>query len=259
MAFIGMKHPVFAPKTSVNSDGTYNYGPGLIVGRAMSANVEITLADAKLYADDVVVENDNGFTSGSITFGVDNITLETQQRWLGSRTGTLNGVTVTIDSGVNVSPEGGYGYYRVGRLNGVRFIRAFWFPRTQFGLPSEDAQTKGDTIEWQTPEVEGQIMALENIDNDWRYTSDFANEVDAVAWLDELAHIGQPVDKTALVTAISAASILDSEDYTSASWVAVANGLSVAQTVNALPDPAQSRVDSATSTLNNAVAALVER
>ena len=259
MAFVGLKHPVFTPVATEPSGSLPTYGTGLIVGKALQANVSIEHSDAKLYGDDVIVESDNSFLSGKITVGVDDLSKEAILAWLGSQEVVVEGITVVRDAAAYSAPIGGFGYYRIRRKNGARTIRAFWYYRTQWAIPSEDSTTKGEKIEWQTPSIEGTIMAVDDTTATWRDWADFALEADAVAWLDEHANIGEPASLTALNAAIGAAQALDSETYTSASWVALANALSNAVSVAALQDPSQSRVDAATTALTDATAALVER
>ena len=188
MAFLGMKHVVFAPIAGANQDGMPTYGKGFLVGRAMTANQTIESADSPLYADDIVAERMAGFTSGTISVGVDDVALEVQRKWLGSTVKTMEGVEVTVDSGANMSPEGGFGYLRIGQKNNVRFVRAIFLLRTQFSLPSEEAQTKGGGVEWQTPTIEGAIMTVEGTE-DYRFTAQFETEADARAWLNKLANV----------------------------------------------------------------------
>ena len=84
-------------------------------------------------------------------------------------------------------------------------------------------------------------------------------ESQAKAWLNELANIGEPANKTELTAAIDPAALLIAEQYTSASWVAFANALADAQTVETMESPSQSRVNDALLALTLAQAALVER
>ncbi len=259
MAMVGLKRPVFAPIASETAGLVPTYKPGLIVGEAIEANVSIELNDNPLYADDAVAESDKGFKSGTIKMGVDDISKEVHVAWFGAKTQTVNGVEEVIDGASLVAPIGGFGYYRVRRKNGVRTIRAYWYYKTQWGVPSEEAKTKGEQIEWQTPSVEGNIMVLDDEKSSWRKWADFSTEAAAIEWLYELANIGEPASKTALNAAITSAQALDPEDYTSVSWVDVANALTNAIAVAAMDSPSQTRVDNATSQLTTAVGLLVER
>lgn len=257
MAFVGLKHPVFAPISSETSGSLPAYGSGLIVGKAMEANVSIEHFDAELYANDTLAESEKGFSKGSITIGTDDLSKEAIIAWIGSQEVDVNGQTVVKDAGLYSAPLGGFGYYRVRKKNGVRLIRAFWYFKTRWGIPSEDAKTKGDSIEWQTPKVEGDIMAADDDVESWRIWKDFTIEADAISWLNDWANIGAPADMTALNTSVSAAQALDPETYTSVSWVDVANALTEAVAVQNMDTPSQTHVDSATSLLDVAVAALV--
>jgi len=259
MAYIGLKHPVFAPISTETPGSVPTYGQGFILGKAIEANVSIELNENPLYGNDTLIDNDNSFRSGSITLGIDDISKEVYIGWFGATTQTVNGVEEVIDGAASSTPYGGFGFYRVRRKNGVRSIRAYWIFKTQWGVPSEEARTKGEQIEWQTPSVEGTIMALDDESENWRKWADFTVEADAVAWLNELANIGEPADKTALNTAIASAQALNPEDYTSASWVAVANALSNAIAVAAMDSPSQTRVDNATLLLTTAIGLLEER
>ncbi|ABO51110.1 phage major tail protein, phi13 family [Desulforamulus reducens MI-1] len=260
MAYIGLKHPVFAPIVSEPANGLPTYGTGLVVGRAIAANVSIELSDSKLPADDTIVEIDNSFISGTITTGIDDLSDEALKIWLGQQAATLNGVATIRSAASYEAPNGGFGYYRVRKKNGVRSYRAYWYYKTKWGMPSEDASTKPDgAIEWQTPEVQGTIMATQDSVNSWRDQATFSTEAEAVAWLNELANIGEPADKANLNATIASAQALDPETYTSVSWVDVANALSDAVAVAAMESPSQTRVDDTKSLLETAVAALVPR
>lgn len=202
MAYIGLKHPVFAPIATEPAGSLPTYGAGLIVGKAIAANVSIELSDAKLAADDVIAEVDNSFISGTITAGIDDLSDEAQVAWLGSRAAALGGKSTIRSASTYEAPMGGFGYYRVRKKNGVRSFRAYWYFKTKWGIPSEDAATKPDgSIEWQTPEIEGIIMPAGDTDSSWRDAVTFDNEADAIAWLNGLA--GIPVSASGGLTGLS--------------------------------------------------------
>ncbi len=253
MAYIGLKHPVFSPISSEPAGSVPVYGTGLVVGYALEANISIKHSDAKLYADDDVRESDNSFLSGTVTLGIDDLSKEAIIAMLGSQEKTVDAKSVVRDAGLYVSPLGGFGYYRVRKKANVRYIRAFWYYKTQWAMPAESAKTKGESVEWQTPSIDGEIFTVDDTDYTWRDFYDATTEADAVAWLNEKANIGEPASKTTLDASIAAALLLDPEDYTSASWVDAANALESALAVAALISPSQARVDSAQITLDAAV------
>jgi hypothetical protein len=190
MAYIGLKHPVFAPIATEPANALPTYGTGLVVGMAIAADVSIERSDAKLAADDTIAEIENGFVSGTITMGVDDISDAVQKAWLGSQEASLGGQATIRDAATYDSPEGGFGYYRVRKKNGVRSYRGYWYHKTKWSTPSESAATKPDgSIEWQTPTIEGEILTVKDMPLTWRDYATFTNEADAIAWLDGLAGV----------------------------------------------------------------------
>jgi len=190
MAYIGLKHPVFAPIASEPANSLPTYGTGLVVGMAIAADVTIERSDAKLAADDTIAEIENGFVSGTITMGVDDLSDAVLKAWLGAQEASLGGEATIRNAATYDSPEGGFGYYRVRKKAGVRSYRAYWYHKTKWGIPSENAATKPDgSIEWQTPTIEGEILTALDLANSWRDEVTFDNEADAIAWLDGLAGV----------------------------------------------------------------------
>ena len=62
MAKIGLRYPVY--KTTSTSG---------VIGKAIQADISITVNDVKLYADDVVSESDKSFQSGTILLEFDDL------------------------------------------------------------------------------------------------------------------------------------------------------------------------------------------
>jgi hypothetical protein len=259
MAKIGLAYGVFAPITSEPAGQMPEYGTGFIVGHMMQANLTVQYSDSKLAGDNTIVETDRSFVSGTISVGVDDLSHDVLQGWLGLQPKTVGGQTVLRSAGKYTPPKGGFGYIRLIKKGDVYRHEAYWIYKTEWVMPNENASTKPDgAIEWQTPTIEGNIMALSDSDVTWRDQAIFDTEIEAKAWLNELANIGEPADTTALEAAIEAAELLDPEDYTSASWVALANALAAAKAVMAMESPSQARVDQAVGNLADATEALVE-
>lgn len=261
MSYVGLKHCVAAAITSQPAGSFPTYGTGFIVGKMMQADVTLEHDDAELRGDGAIADSDKSLLGGKATLGVNDLTSETIKALLGSKDKTVDGQAVIRDAAANSAPYLGWGYYRVRRLAGVITIRAFWYYKTQWAQPSENAKQRDKKIEWQTPTIEGSLYLLDDSEEtlrDWAEFTGASAEADAVAWLDEKANIGEPADLTDLNTAISSAQALDSETYTSATWVAVANALAAAVAVAAMDSPTQSRVDAAETALTAAVALLEE-
>lgn len=196
MAFIGMKYCVAAPvKTEVRGQAL-TYDTGVVVGKAISANVTMTRNTEGLYADDALAESDNSLTGGTIDLNVDDISDDVMEAILGvTKTPEVTSGTkspaIYHESG-EATPYVGLGYYRVKRLRGVESYVAYWLHKVQLAQNSESANTKGSSITWQTPTVTGNIMAVVNGSdgkNQFRDHANFASEAEAVTWLNTKANI----------------------------------------------------------------------
>jgi len=266
MAKIGLKHLVAAEIDTQEIGAAPTYKTGFKIGKMMSAELSIEVADNPLYADDGVAETDKSFTGGTITVGIDDFGdtpeegQEIQQKLLGQKIVEVDGVKVIRSSGQSEAPNVGIGYVMVKKLRGKLYYVATWLYKVQFGAPSESSTTKGETIEWQTPELEGKIMVVEGFDNDtYRDTATFNTLSEAIAWVDGMANMSSAVDKTALIATIATAEGKNPEIYTSASYADMFVALLSAKNVNANKYATQAMVDSANTALTNAITALEER
>lgn len=189
MAFIGLKHPVFAPITEY-TDGTMpTYGAGMIVGKAMTADVSMSRRDQRLDADDELSEYDNSVNGGTITLGVADVDDEVAVAMLGDVAGE-DGEYIQTDA---MAPYVGFGYVRTRVKKGVKSFIAYWFPRTMWARGDENAQTKSPDGGFQTPSLNGTVIGVHVVAEDATHfvaRKKFDNEAAAIAWLDGKAKIG---------------------------------------------------------------------
>ena len=192
MAKIGLKFPVAAAINGYDTvTGEPKYGSGFIIGKAISAEKSIESNDNPLYGDDVIAENDTSFSSGSIKLGVTDFgsnsqeSLEIQGKMLGHKVESLTGGGYRLRrASLNVPPYLGFGFYRPKKHNNIMSYEAIWLYKVQFRVPSESASTKGSSIEWQTPEIEGTIMCVEDFDGGtYEDSAIFETEAAAKSWL----------------------------------------------------------------------------
>jgi phi13 family phage major tail protein len=112
-----------------------------------------------LFADDSAAVVLKDFKSGKLTLGVDDIGVAAAQDLTGA---------VQDDNGVLVSVT-----ERDGNLVAIGFrakkpdgkYRHFWLYRVKFGIPSTSLETKGDSISFQTPSIEGTVMRRNRLDS----------------------------------------------------------------------------------------------
>lgn len=228
MAKIGLKCPVAAQITGYDSTtGAPTYGNGFIIGKAVLAEKTIESNSNPLYGDDSIAENDSSFASGTIKLGVTDFGndyadgLQVQAKILGNVVTSVTGGGYSIRRASGQSaPYLGFGFYKTKMHNGQRIYEATWLYKTQFKTPSDSTNTKGQSIEWQTPEIEGTVMAVEGFDGDtYEDTAIFETEAAARSWLQKHAMVDiSTADKSALVALLDEIEELDPETYTSASW-----------------------------------------
>lgn len=165
MATIGLDMLYYATITE-NADGEETYGTPKRLAKAISADISIELAEAMLYADDGVDEAVKEFKSGTLSLGVNDIGPQAASDLTGA-TIDSNGVVVSTsqDGGKPVAVG-----FRAKNAKGK--YRYFWLYRVQFGIPATNLATKGDSITFSTPTIEGTIMRRNKVDasgkNPWK-------------------------------------------------------------------------------------------
>lgn len=195
MARIGMRHVVAAPLTAHTNGSEPTYGTGFDVGKAISANVTINRNNNPLYADDAIAEDDNSVTGIEVEVNVDDLDDDTEaDMGLVKKvtTGEGSSAVSTYCDTDEPAKDLGFGYMIVRRRNGVTTYQGRWYYKIKFSKESENAQTKGESIEWQTPTIRGRAVGL-NVGGTgelrYRVSQRFETETAAATWLDGKAGI----------------------------------------------------------------------
>ena len=151
MATIGLDKLYYAPITE-DENGEETYGTPVQLAKAISAELSVELAEATLYADDGASEVVKEFKSGTLSLGVDDIGP--------SVASDLSGVTIDKNNVIIASSEDATSPVAIGfrakKSNGK--YKYFWLYRVKFGIPASSLATKGDSITFSTPTIEGTIM-----------------------------------------------------------------------------------------------------
>lgn len=157
MATIGLDKLYYAPITE-DANGNETYGTPAVLAKAISAELSVELNEAILYADDGAAEVVKEFKSGTLSLGIDDIGAEIASALSGA-TIDSNGVVISgsDDGGTPVAVA-----FRARKSNGK--YRYYWLYRVKFGIPATNLQTKGDSISFQTPTIEGTIMRRNKVD-----------------------------------------------------------------------------------------------
>ena len=124
----------------------------------MTAELSVELAEATLYADDGAAEVVKEFQSGTLTLGIDDIGVQVAQDLTGAK----------IDDNkvlISASEDGGEPLaigFRAKKSNGK--YRYFWLYKVKFGIPATNLTTKGESITFSTPTIEGTVMRRNKLD-----------------------------------------------------------------------------------------------
>ena len=158
MATIGLDKLFYAPITE-DSNGNETYGTPVQLAKAISADLSVELNEATLFADDGQAEAVKEFKSGTLSLGIDELGADVAAELVGARVDS-NGVLVS--SGEDVSRYVAIGF-RAKKSNGK--YRYYWLYRVLFGIPATNLATKGDSITFSTPTIEGTILRRNKVDS----------------------------------------------------------------------------------------------
>lgn len=196
MAKIGM-YGVYYAKAVVKDGVVTGYTGGVrMMGNAISAEfTPSTPDDNPLYANNRVVENDaSGASGGTLKTTLDRLTLEAAADLFGL---TEKEVTVEVDgksvkgrsldyTGMEQSAPVGVAYIRENQEDSVRSHEVVLYRRVVYSMPSEKAQTRGEKIEWQTPELEAAVSGMEGDGtNPWYRSVVFPTQAAAIAFIQQ--------------------------------------------------------------------------
>ena len=174
MATIGLRDLYRAPIT-VDESGKETYGTPVRMAKAISAEMSVEVAEAILYADDGADEVVKEFVSGELTLNVNDL--------MPADLAAILGQTQDEDGVVYAGEEDEPPYMAIGfrakKANGM--YKYIWLYKVKFSVPDETYNTKGDGIEFSTPEIVGQFVKRD--DGLWKaeHVSEPSNDV-AKAW-----------------------------------------------------------------------------
>lgn len=187
MARIGLENFRYG-KLTENNDGTFSYSAGLTLAKAISCNVSISNNEAKLYADNVLAESDTGFQSGTVTLGIDDENMAVMADLLGH---TYSDSHIVRNSN-DVAPYVGIGRILTIQKSNVRYYKVEFLYKVKFAEPSNEENTKGESVEFGTSSIEGTVATLMN--GNWSEAKMFDTHAEAVTYLESL--FANPISAT---------------------------------------------------------------
>jgi phi13 family phage major tail protein len=162
MATIGLDKLYYA-KITEGTNGEETYGTPVQLAKAIKADLSVELAEATLYADDGPAEIVKEFKSGKLSLGIDDIGTTAAEDLTGAKIDDNHVVISGSEDGGSPVAVG----FRAKKANGK--YRYFWLYRVVFGIPAANLATKGDSITFSTPTIEGTVIRRNKVDGNGKH------------------------------------------------------------------------------------------
>jgi len=162
MATIGLDS-LFYAKITEDEHGIETYGTPKVLAKAMTAELSVELIEAILYADDGASEVVKEFKNGALSLGIDDIGSIVAQDLTGCKIDSNNVVVSRSEDGGSPVAIG----FRAKKSNGK--YRYFWLYRVIFSVPATSLATKGDSITFSSPTIEGTVFRRNKLDGEQKH------------------------------------------------------------------------------------------
>lgn len=173
--------------TYVNTSGTITYTGAQTMGDAMTANLELTFAEGRLYAEGRLAEYIREATGGTISVGVKYIPDAAKVTMFGAtaKSRAVSGTTVTgVEYTADDSPKYvGVAFYAPDMVDGVKKYTCVFAKKALFGPPAMSYQTKGNTIQFATPTTTGEFLPDDSASARIMETAVCDTKAQAEAWV----------------------------------------------------------------------------
>lgn len=228
----GFSKPYIADYTSSGGVVTYSNPTLLARGVEVSLSPESS-SDNNFYADNVQAESASGiFTGGTVTLTVDGLFTAMKRRALGYPEADVDGWTKV---GAAVTPPYlGIGYITRYMSGGVTTYVPTILAKTKFNQPEESAATQEADIDWQTTELEANLMRDDSANQTWKYEGEaFSTEAEAEAALVTKLGGTAPVVADATLSSLSLGAATLSPAFAPATTTYTATTTSATNTITA--------------------------
>ena len=154
---------LYYSKITEDVNGDETYGTPLPMAKGMTASLDIETNEATLFADDSAAEVVKEFKSGKLSLGINDIGAAVAGDLVGA---VIDDNGVVISQGEGMPSPVAVGFHAK-KSNGK--YRYFWLYRVIFGIPATNLATKGDSISFNTPTVEGTILRRNKLDGQGKH------------------------------------------------------------------------------------------
>lgn len=169
----GYSMPIVAKYTFSNN--TISYTDAMPLARGVEVSMEVETGDAtNFYADNTIAEAVAGqFNGATATLTVDGLKDAARDLIAGITTkGTITVGDKTVATAVyddlQVIPYVGIGFVVRYMENGVTTYAPVILPKAQFSPEGLDAATQGESVEFQTTELQATVMRADDANHSWK-------------------------------------------------------------------------------------------
>lgn len=148
MAKVGLEK-IHIAKVTENTNSSYKTETPVPVPGAIEVNLEPTVQEAKLYADNGLYASETSISDIKVTMGIADLPTEIVNLLLGSEKAADGTVTTKVS---DRAPEVALGFASNTSDGGEELV---WLFSGKFKQPSENNKTKGESLEYTTPSIEG--------------------------------------------------------------------------------------------------------
>lgn len=180
----------------VNTEGEISYSERMKLGDAMAVNLELRIAEGRLYAESSLAEYMRKVVGGTISIGVKYINTAAQKLLFGNKEKTrtisvpatdgagtqTKSVISLVTGGKSQSQYVGVSFYAPDQIDGTTKYTAVLIRRALFGEPSMSLQTANENIVFSTPTTNGEFLADNSEGLDMKEVAILDTEEEAIAW-----------------------------------------------------------------------------
>lgn len=186
----GYSSPIVAKYTY--NQGTISYSNKTPLARGVEVSMEVEIGDAtNFFADNTIAEAVAGqFNGATATLTVDGLKDTARDLIAGlvtTKTIIANSSTVSakVYDDLQVIPYVGIGFVVRYMENGVTTYAPIILPKAQFSPESLTAATQGESVEFQTTELQATVMRADDANHSWKIVAaDQTTEADAKGVID---------------------------------------------------------------------------
>ncbi len=168
MATVGLKNLYYAVMSADTASGV-TYGTPVKIAGAINVDVNPTVNFSTLYGDDAPFASESSMSEISVAIETADLSLEDQAALLGN---TIDSTTKELVQKASDTAPYVALMFESGKHNGnTRYVKLL---KGKFAPTQETLQTRGESVEYTTPKLEGRFVARE-YDGEWKRIADSDN------------------------------------------------------------------------------------